>query len=68
MPAVKLSESAASFSIAQIIARDLSVREAQVAAAIALIEEGATIPFIDIRRHSRMSSPDGQPHTVFSLT
>ena len=58
MPAVKLSESAASFSIAQIIARDLSVREAQVAATIALIEEGATIPFIARYRKERTGGLD----------
>tara|TARA_R100001086_G_scaffold77998_3_gene37783 strand:- start:204 stop:2513 length:2310 start_codon:yes stop_codon:yes gene_type:complete len=58
MPAVKLSESAASFSIAQIIAHDLSVREAQVAATIGLIEEGATIPFIARYRKERTGGLD----------
>ena len=33
-------------AIAQTIARELSVREAQVAAAVALLDEGSTVPFI----------------------
>ena len=33
-------------NINQTIARELSVREQQVAAAVALLDEGATVPFI----------------------
>ena len=44
MPAAKQSVSFVTFPLAQIIARDLGVREAQVESTITLIEEGATMP------------------------
>ena len=34
-------------SISQRIADELSVRESQVASAIAMLDEGSTVPFID---------------------
>ncbi len=58
MPAVKLPDLPVSFPLAQIIARDLGVREAQVEATIALIEEGATIPFIARYRKERTGGLD----------
>ncbi|WP_291075273.1 Tex family protein [Hyphomonas sp.] len=58
MPAVKLSDTPAVFPLAQIIARDLGVRPAQVEATIALIEEGATIPFIARYRKERTGGLD----------
>ncbi|MEH6743018.1 Tex family protein [Hyphomonas sp.] len=58
MPAVKLPDLPVSFPLAQIIARDLGVRAAQVEATIALIEEGATIPFIARYRKERTGGLD----------
>ena len=58
MPAVKLPDVPVSFPLAQIIARDLGVRAAQVEATIALIEEGATIPFIARYRKERTGGLD----------
>ena len=44
--------------IAHLIASELNVREAQVAAAIELIDEGATIPFIARYRKERTGGLD----------
>ena len=45
-------------SIARIIARELSVAETQTAAAIALLQEGATVPFIARYRKERTGGLD----------
>ena len=58
MPAAKQSVSFVTFPLAQIIARDLGVREAQVESTITLIEEGATIPFIARYRKERTGGLD----------
>lgn len=50
--------SAASVSIARIIARELNVEEKQVSAAVDLIEEGATVPFIARYRKERTGGLD----------
>jgi uncharacterized protein len=50
--------SAAPASIARIIARELNVEEKQVAAAVELIEEGATVPFIARYRKERTGGLD----------
>ena len=58
MPAAKQLVSFVTFPLAQIIARDLGVREAQVESTITLIEEGATIPFIARYRKERTGGLD----------
>lgn len=58
MPAAKSVKINAPVSIANIIARELGVRDAQVAAAIALLDEGATVPFIARYRKERTGGLD----------
>lgn len=50
--------SAAPASIARLIARELNVEEKQVSAAIDLIGEGATVPFIARYRKERTGGLD----------
>lgn len=58
MPAAALASKSYSFPIAKIIAGELGVQERQVAAAIELIDEGATVPFIARYRKERTGGLD----------
>ena len=58
MPATKRATQNNAFEIAKIIANELSVKEAQVAATIELIEEGASVPFIARYRKERTGGLD----------
>ncbi len=53
-----ITESATGKTIARLIARELNVGEAQVSAAIALIGEGSTVPFIARYRKERTGGLD----------